>query len=347
MSVTNVSFDPNSAASSGSGIFGLPFSAEQSRLNIISVPWEATTSYGSGASKGPSAVLKASYQVDLFDADLGDFYLQGAALLKADPKITSMNKKAKQLAKAIIAKGGDIGKNSKLKKCLAEVNRCSETLNALVEKHSDSLLMKNKIVGLLGGDHSTPLGLIKALSRRYPKMGILHIDAHADLRNAYEGFTYSHASIMYNVLNETSVPKIVQVGIRDYCQAEFDLIQSEPARLKTFFDRDLKEALYSGRPWRESAKQIVDSLPQEVYISFDIDGLDPKLCPGTGTPVPGGLEFDQARDLLKSVAHSGRQIIGFDLNEVSPSPGDGEWNANVGARMLFQLCGWTLKSNNH
>src|SRR5690606_13345614 len=120
--------------------------------------------------------------------------------------------------------------------------------------------------------------------------GLLQIDAHADLREAYEGFKYSHASIMYNVLNEIpQVQKLVQVGIRDYGDDELTMIRTEKNRVVTFFDRDLKEAEYEGQTWKALCEQIVDELPQNVYISFDIDGLDPKLCPNTGTPVPGGF----------------------------------------------------------
>jgi agmatinase len=109
-----------------------------------------------------------------------------------------------------------------------------------------------------------------------------------------------------------------------------------------FYDSFLKEGMNDGKSWKKQCKKIVAQLPQKVYISFDIDGLDPKLCPGTGTPVPGGLEFDQAVYLLKALVRSGREIIGFDLVEVAP--GESEWNGNVGARLLYKLCNWMAVS---
>src|SRR5690606_2133030 len=118
---------------------------------------------------------------------------------------------------------------------------------------------------------------------------VLQIDAHADLRRAYEGFQYSHASIMYNILEEIpAVTKLVQVGIRDYCDEEFEAITKSQGRIVTFFDRDLKAGAYQGKTWDQQTDEIIRELPERIYISFDIDGLDPKLCPNTGTPVPGG-----------------------------------------------------------
>ena len=202
---------------------------------------------------------------------------------------------------------------------------------------------QGKIVALLGGDHSTPLGFLQALATKHSGFGILQIDAHADLRIAYEDFEYSHASIMYNALKIPQVEKLVQVGIRDYCQEEVDVMHAEGKRVKTFFDRDLKHAQFAGKTWQVQVEEIVAELPQNVFLSFDIDGLDPKLCPNTGTPVAGGFETEQVLFLVENVIASGRKLIGFDLNEVGPS--DDEWDANVGARLLYRLCNLLGKSN--
>jgi agmatinase len=201
---------------------------------------------------------------------------------------------------------------------------------------------QNKIVALLGGDHSTPLGLMQALAEKHSSFGILHIDAHADLREAYEGFEYSHASIMFNAIKIPQITHLVQVGIRDYCEAELRLIKSDN-RISAFFDRDIKHRQFEGTTWASICDQIIDVLPKKVYLSFDIDGLDPKLCPNTGTPVPGGLELEQSIYLVEKLVYSGRTIIGFDLNEVAP--GKDEWDANVGARLLYRLANMCLVSN--
>ena len=128
-----------------------------------------------------------------------------------------------------------------------------------------------KMVALLGGDHSTSLGMIKALSEDYESFGVLQIDAHADLRKAYENFEYSHASISYNILKLPQISKLVQVGIRDYCHSEA-ILAKENNRILTFYDKDIKEDLYEGKAWKVICDGIVEQLPDDVYITIDIDG---------------------------------------------------------------------------
>lgn len=336
-------FDPNAAATDSHSIFGLPFTAKDAALVLLPVPWEVTTSYNEGTAKGPAAIVEASKQIDLFDSELGEFYKPGIAML---PIPTTVQKKSAALrthAKKIIAKGGDIGSNAVLKKSLKEVNKGSDWLNDWVRGTVETHLTQGKIVGLVGGDHSTPFGMMQALLKKYPRMGVLQIDAHCDLRKAYEGFEHSHASIMYNALTKLPLKKLVQVGIRDFCLEEMQIIKREKKRISTFFDTDLAKQKQNGVTWKKIAKKIVSTLPKEVYISFDIDGLEPTLCPHTGTPVPGGLTFYEAAALIRAVHESGRKIVGFDLNEVAPG-GTTEWDGNVGGRMLLKLCGWTLKS---
>jgi agmatinase len=334
-------FDSNAPAAKESGIFGLPFSAEEARLVLIPVPWEATTSYGGGTSKGPEAIYQASKQVDLFDIDLGNFYEAGIAMLDAPSELHQWNALAKKSAQQVITAIYEGEDPNSLKNALTIVNEHSLKVNEYTYQTTKQWLDQGKIVGLVGGDHSTPFGGIKAHLEKYPDMGILHIDAHADLRHAYEGFEDSHASIMYNVMTKTSLKTLVQVGIRDFCEDEYHFIHAHSDKIHTFFDAELAEKKMNGQSWSSLCDTIVTKLPQEVFISFDIDGLDPRFCPHTGTPVPGGLEFCEVLYLFKKVVQSGRKVIGFDLNEVSP--GDTEWDANVGARILYKLCGWSLQ----
>jgi agmatinase len=175
----------------------------------------------------------------------------------------------------------------------------------------------------------------------YPEMGVLHIDAHADLRAAYEGFAWSHASIMRNLIERTEISRLVQVGLRDVTPSEAQLISEAHGRIVALYDGDLAEAVLAGAPFSTVVARAIDALPRDVYVSFDIDGLDPSLCPNTGTPVPGGLSFHQACALLAGITRSGRRLVGFDLVEVAPGP-DGEWDGNVGARILYKLCGHAL-----
>jgi agmatinase len=337
-----MTFDPNAAATADSGIFGLPFTPEDSKIVLIPVPYEATTSYGGGTSNGPAAILEASKQVDLFDLETGKPYEAGIAMLDESADVRGWSDRAKTLAAPIVETGG----RDTDPRVLKAVNDFSEQMNGYVHETTQHWLAKRKIVGVIGGDHSTPYGAIQAYAEAFPGLGILHLDAHADLRNAYEGFTWSHASIMHNVMTRLpDVAKLVQVGIRDFGEAEFDMIQKSEGRIHTFFDARLAHARLDGMPWREQVDMIVQELPSKVYLSWDIDGLDPVLCPSTGTPVPGGLTFHQACSLLEGVVRAGKTIVGFDLNEVAPSPDGGEWDGNVAARLLYKMIGWTLKSH--
>jgi agmatinase len=335
-------FDPDAAAAPGSGIFGLPFSPEESAVVLLPVPFEATTSYGGGTADGPAAILSASHQVDLFDRETGKPYESGLSMLEISDTVRAWNDEAKALAAPVIEAGGAVDEAGE--EALRQVNARCEQMNAWVYEETRRWLSAGKRVGLIGGDHSTPYGCILAHAEKYPGMGILHLDAHADLRNAYEGFTWSHASIMYNVMTRIpQVGRLVQVGIRDFGEAESRMIDDSAGRIVTFFDADLKARSFEGHPWARVAAEIVEALPQQVYLSFDIDGLDPVLCPHTGTPVPGGLSFAEAAFLVGCVVKSGREIVGFDLNEVAPGPDD-EWDGNVAARLLYKMIGWMLRS---
>jgi agmatinase len=252
---------------------------------------------------------------------------------------------ARTAASHVIAAGGAHG-DPALLGAAATVDAHMEKMNAWVRATVELFLERGKIVGTIGGDHSVSFGAIEAHARRFPGLGILHVDAHADLRHAYEGFTWSHASIMDNVVERIpQVSRLVQVGIRDLCEEEHDRIAASGGRIRTFFDAELAEARFAGETWGQQVLRIVEALPRDVYVSFDIDGLDPTLCPHTGTKVPGGLSFQMATGLLAAVVRGGRRIVGFDLTEVVPA-GDGtEWDENVAARLLYKLIGWTLRSN--
>lgn len=343
-------FNPNGAGSADGNIFGLPFNDQESNLVLVPVPFEMTTSYGRGTAKGPKTILEASPQLDLFDVEYAELGLPrpwefGIYMEPEAARVRSLNKEGCQAAKPVIAKGGEIGKNKNLKAKLLKANRISHALNTFVFERFQKYLQKNKLVGLVGGDHSVSFGAIQAVAQKHPGLGILHIDAHADLRSAYEGFEHSHASIMNNVINKIpGVAKLVQVGIRDFCDEEYQLATTHP-KISCYFDAQLRDRTMKGEAFQKITKEIISRLPKKVYVSFDIDGLEPWLCPSTGTPVPGGLSFQQASFLLKELALSGKTIVGFDLNEVAPSARkDDQWDGNVGARILYKLCAATLYS---
>lgn len=338
-------FNPD--INTGTGIFGLPHTAEESLIHIIPVPWDLTTSYGGGTARGPKAVFNASFQLDLYQEPTPSFWKEGIFLLPEENQLINLNQSLHDDAKRVVDSfSNNIQPDSEIQSCLERVNNACEVMNNHVYNQARAIIAAEKIPFVLGGDHSSPLGLIKALSEHHLSFGLLHIDAHTDLRKAYQGFTHSHASIMYNVFQIEQVSKMVQVGTRDYCTEENRRIQNAHGRIVAFNDRYIQHEQFQGRCWDEIVTEITEDLPSKVYVSFDIDGLDPSNCPNTGTPVPGGLTFNQATYLLESIVCSGRKIIGADLCEVAPDKsGNTEWDANVGARILMQLCLHTITSN--
>lgn len=333
-------FDPNAPACAGNNIFGLPFSEQEARLVLLPVPWEVTVSYGTGTARAPEYIFRASQQIDLYDADVPSGWKQGFFMRPVDKNILMRSDYLRKEAELYIhfqLEKGKLDENEFMQNGLREVNKGGEDLNNWVYQQTMGLLEQGKLVGLIGGDHSTPLGLYRAIGERFGAFGLLHVDAHLDLRESYEDFTYSHASIMYNALKEVKqITRLVPVGIRDFCEEELHVVRREGERMKVFFDQDLKEQQYEGATWQSLCAEIVGQLPQQVYLSVDIDGLDPKLCPHTGTPVPGGLETGQLFYLVKKVLESGRRLVGFDVVEVGSS--HNEYDANVGARVIFKLC---------
>jgi agmatinase len=341
-------FNPNDTATLDSGVFGLPFKLEQAKLVLLPVPWEVTTSYGDGTSRGPQVILEASRQIDLFDIETGDVYRHGYFMEPISEEMMALNDNMKKVAITAVAaleEGRDMDQ-----KLVKQVNDASDKLNSWVYETAKAHIKAGRLVAVVGGDHSSPFGAIRAISEAHSgDFGILHVDAHADLRDAYQGFTHSHASIMFNVMNSSFAPKkLVQIGIRDFSLDEHSLIKNSGGKITTHFDTINKRRTNRGEPWQKICDEIAEQLPKKIYVSFDIDGFSPDLCPNTGTPVPGGLSFDQATTLLATLVEKCKQIVGFDLCEVSqPEDGFSEWDGNVGARTLFKLCGYTMISNGY
>lgn len=335
-------FNPNGVGVVGGGFFSLPCSVDSSRVVIVSAPWDVTVSYGAGTASAPVAMMEASSQLDLYDSSAIDAWREGIATLPIDITISERSASLRVVAERVITaleSGAEANQSD-----VDLVNDGSRWLNDKIYEVTSNLLKDNKIVALLGGDHSTPYGAIKALSEYHDNFGILHIDAHRDLREAYEGFEYSHASIMYNVLRDIEqVERIVQVGVRDFCDDE-QLLATSSDRVVSFEDMSLARARFEGESWGSQCRRIVEALPQKVYVSFDIDGLEMGFCPHTGTPVCGGLSYNEAVYLLEILVESGREIVGFDVVEVVLGEGD-MLDLIVGARVLYKLSGLAIKSN--
>lgn len=338
------SFNPNDSAQSENNIFGLPFTQEESEIVILPLPWEVTVSYHAGTAEGPNAVFGASGQVDLYDPLVKDAWQTGIFMQAPRESWRSNGQELRSLSVRLIAllnSGVSEKEIQKLEYLQNEINSGCEKFKKEVKTAALEILKEGKLLVGLGGDHSTPLGIMEAVAEHFGEFGILQLDAHADLRNAYEGFTYSHASIMFNALQIKEVKKLVQVGIRDYCQEEVDLINSSKGRIYTKFDKEIKHEIYRGKSRKEIFSEIIKELPDKIYLSFDIDALDPKLCPNTGTPVAGGFETEEVLFFLEMIVDSGKRIIAMDLNEI----GHAEWDANVGARLLYRLCNLLALSN--
>jgi agmatinase len=329
-------YDPSGVGQVNGNLFGLPCDCNSANLIVFGVPWEVTVSYNAGTAAAPQRILDASPQLDLYDLDNPQGWRQGIYLSPIDGDLVEKNKYYRQQAAIIIDRleqGQSLSIDPDLNPLLAEINQVCQGMNQWLFDRTLAAIRSGKQVAVIGGDHSVPLGYLQALATEYSDFGILHIDAHADLRDGYEGFEFSHASIMFNALKIPQISKLVQLGIRDISQVEVDTIDRSNGRIITYYDSHTKEELYAGKSWLDICTEAIEHLPQQVYISFDVDGLDPKLCPHTGTPVPGGLELEQAFCLIRTLIRSGRRIIGFDLCEV----GDAEWDGNVGARIVYKL----------
>ena len=347
-------FDPSAAAAPHSGIFGLPHGPDEAHVHVLPIPFDATASYRKGAWKGPAAIRQASRQVDLYDLATGRPYEVGICLLGDEGgEIGRRNREASELFDRESAAGGEVRDDLARGAALERVNALGGELNALVRDRTRAVLQAGKLPALVGGDHSTPFGGIEAACELHPGLGLLHFDAHADLRVAYEGFVWSHASILHNVVERLpAVTRVVQVGVRDLCGEEHDAIRCSGGRVITLFDREWQQAkLTTRRDLRALVRRQLAALPHRVWLTFDVDALDPSLCPSTGTPVPGGLSWADAELWLEELSGSGREVVGLDLSEVNPGPAwdphramDDSWDAIVGARLLYRLIASALAS---
>jgi agmatinase len=261
--------------------------------------------------------------------------------------VLEWSKQARVLAEPIIEQGGSKAGDED---AVTQVDSLSRRAASFVHDRAIAAMNEGKVPGLIGGEHGVAYGLYKAVAERHPGVGILQIDAHMDLRAAFEGFAWSHASVMHNVVHDLDgVSRIVQVGIRDYCEQEAALAESlapdkapeGETQIITFFWDDIADERLGGGAWPVICERIVNRLPAEVIIDIDIDGLDPTLCPHTGTPVPGGLSWDELSVLLRMIKESERSVVAFDLVEVCPSrvPEASPTDASIGARVLYRLCG--------
>jgi agmatinase len=356
MSIPAPEFDPDSPAEAEAGLFGLRTAPEEAGVCVLGVPFDATTSYRRGTAAGPAAILAASHQVDLFDAQQrtwrgGDGRPWAAGIhLEIDREIAAWNEEARPLAAAISERGGRIADSPALLGALERVNEFGARVNGRVLDWTRARLAAGVLPVVLGGDHSVPFGAIQAAGEAQPSLGLLHIDAHADLRPAYEGFVWSHASILHNLARAVpALEKVLSVGLRDVGEVEIAALEASRGRVRAVFGHEWSWARATGADLAALARREVAALPSAVWLTIDVDGLDPTLCPNTGTPVPGGLGWDEALLWLEALTATGKRVVGLDLCEVSPgesAPAEVDsWDAIVGARLLYKAIGAALATN--
>lgn len=317
--------NPGDASTPDDGLFGLRHSLEEALVVALPVPYEATCSSRHGTLDGPRALLDASCQVDLHDFVLGEPWRRGLAAVPESEEIRELSERAKGAAERV--RDGDASARS-------TVENAGREVWAWLEDAVDRVMASGRIPLVLGGEHGISSAAFRAAARREPGLGILQIDAHADLRVAYEGFVTSHASVMHRAIEIDDVARLVQVGLRDVSREESDVIDRAGSRIVAFSDQAVAAAVLGGRSFADIALDIVSALPERVWISFDIDGLDPALCPGTGTPVPGGLSWREANLLIDRLVASGRRLVGADLVEIGPT----FWDGFVAAKLAYRIC---------
>jgi agmatinase len=277
---------------------------DQAGVYIVPAPYEHTSSYGTGSLGGPAAILEASRQVELYDETLGtDTYRDWGGIATAAP----------------LELGGKVDRDA--------VN----AIEAVVGSYGE----KGQFILTLTGEHTGALGAIRAHAKRYRDMCVVQIDAHGDLRDAYRGNPYSHASVMARVV-EDGLP-LVQVGIRSISPEEVDLIK-RTERISTFFAHQILDPSgpYHGRAasW---VPEVVKACSGPVYLTFDCDGLDATLMPALGTPEPGGLGWYDVIALATALAE-GPGIIGMDVSEIAPIPGFAAPQFTI-ARLIYRILG--------
>ena len=268
---------------------------------VVVVPFglEKTVSYGGGTSKGPEEIIKASHQVELFDEDLNK-----------EPHKNIGIKTLKPFA---------IKKN--MKSALKQI----ETIN-------NFLLNKKKFPLVLGGEHSLTPGAIKPFVKKFKEIYLLHFDAHADLRNSYNGNKFSHASAIRRCLDYPNV-KVISFGIRNISLNEIPFLKKNKKRIKIFWAKDKSK-------WNlNKFKKIIRN--KKVYITFDVDGLDSSLMPATGTPEPGGLFWDETINIIK-IASQSANIVGADINELAPIKGFDSYNF-LTAKLAYKIISYSFE----
>ena len=273
--------------------------SKEEKVVVIPFGLEKTVSYGGGTHKGPKEIIKASHQVELFDEDLNKepYKYIGIKTLKPFP----------------------------IKKNIEDALKQIENINKI-------LLDKKKFPLTLGGEHSLTPGAIRPFVKKFGKICLLHFDAHADLRNSYNGNKFSHASAIRRCLDNSSV-SLISFGIRNISSNEIPFMKKNKNRIKIYWAKDKSK-------WNlNKFKKIIKN--KKVYLTFDVDGLDLSIMPATGTPEPGGLFWDETMNIIK-IASQYSHIVGADVNELSPIKGFDSYNF-LAAKLAYKIISYSFE----
>ena len=341
-------FDPNGAIPDNGNYFGIPLEPEEAALVLISAPWDLSLKVRNGSSFAPDAIIEASRTVDFFEPMAPNSWRKGIATVPVDYTIQDMSHRLRSDAERIVKvydKQGSTPFDSLVyERSLRRVNEGFAALNANIYAQSRTWLQRDKIVGLVGGDQSAAYGHIRAVAEHYGSIGVLHIDSSCNLKKCHQGLEFSHASVMHNVLRDVpQVESLVGVGVRAFTPEEWERAESD-SRVKLFTAQSIWSRHFEGTPWATIVGEIVDALPENVYVSLDINGLTIECSPHNGMVVAGGIRFPEVVYLLGRIVDSGRRIVAFDLSEVVPDMDD-KTDAAIASRLLYNICSMALKNH--
>ena len=304
------------------------------QIHIYPVPWDITTTCQNGTAKGSNKIKQVIHQVD----DIHPFSsnMKNIVFESASNRIIDLQSSYADISRDIINtcnQGKALNQNQKT--ALHDINKASYEMNQIVYSDCLDLLEKGPMI-LCGGEHGVGIGYIQALAQKNKNFGILQIDAHMDCRIQYFGYDYSHASVITHYANIPEVSAITQLGIRDYDASEVDFQKKSKKQFHVFKDYDCHKRLFEGDTWKMITTEIVDSLPENVVISLDIDGLSLDLSSASGTPVPGGVTWNQLIYLLECISQH-KTLIGAELVEVRTESDNHIWPTLVGAKIMILL----------
>ncbi len=331
-----MTYNPNDAAEANGNFAGLPIHTSKTEIVYVPVPWDITASNAKGTANGPKNILDSSLQIDLYDELLPSAWEVHREFRPINEKTVQLNHELSQKLESIQ------GDNHEMTESLfTRINEACAKVHTNTFELCSAVLDKGQLPFVIGGDHSSAFGNIRAVSEHYDAIDIVQIDAHLDLRKAYEGFEYSHASIFFNAMTKLNIGQLFCVGARDFCPEEMEFGRNLGDRYHLMTAQQLFFQLLEGRDYSSIVKSFIQKLNGKVYLSLDVDALDLQYSLNTGTPVPGGLHYYHIIYLVREIVRSGRTIVGLDLCETA---GDSYVDGFTSAKLVYALSNMAILS---